>query len=123
MHSVNIVHRDIKPQNILLTADGTVKIADFGKAYEDKGLTNVSPATLAFSPPEGYSGGKADIWALGMSLFVMLFQRMPFEWDDLTDLFECIQDFKLELPECLDEHKKQLLESMLIKDPIQRSLI
>jgi serine/threonine protein kinase len=86
-HQAGIVHRDVKPSNILVTAEGRVKLTDFGiaRAHADATLTQTglmsgSPAYLS---PEVASGGSAsaasDVWALGATLFHALTGRPPYE--------------------------------------------
>ena len=87
-HERGIVHRDIKPANLLLTRDGTVKIADFGLAkHHDDALlgltkTNVAIGTPDFLAPEAWTpntplDGRADVYALGVTLYQMLTGEVP----------------------------------------------
>lgn len=86
-----IIHRDIKPQNILVgyEADGLrVRVSDFGLAKSVNPLTLLATAagTLAFKPPEIFAGSKsdsvsADVWALGVTLYLLLTDKLPFDVD------------------------------------------
>lgn len=86
-HHEGIVHRDVKPQNILLAPDGTVKVADFGVARALAAVTITEPGvvmgTVQYMSPEQARGagvGRAsDIYALGVVLYEMLTGRLPFE--------------------------------------------
>ena len=90
LHSeLNIVHRDIKPANILMDETGSPLLVDFGKAKqlrsEEEDQTTSIQGTYTFLPPECcsfetdvYSMKKADIWALGMTIFCLTFNRFPF---------------------------------------------
>lgn len=86
-HKNKVIHRDIKPGNILLTSDDTVKITDFGiaKVFGIEGLTSVGVmmGTPWYSSPEQILGGKiderTDIYSLGVTLFEMLTGKVPFE--------------------------------------------
>lgn len=83
-HERGLVHRDVKPANLLITSDGTLKILDFGVAQvprADATLADRRPGTEAYMPPEQRHGaqvdGRADVWALGLVLCEMLTGRRP----------------------------------------------
>ncbi|HYY77345.1 MAG TPA: protein kinase [Gaiellaceae bacterium] len=93
-HSSGLVHRDVKPQNLLLRDDGTVKIADFGiaRAVEATNLTQIGSilGTAAYLSPEQAEGepvtAAADIYSLGVVLYELLTGRTPHEFSSLADL-------------------------------------
>lgn len=88
IHSMNIIHRDIKPDNVLKFKDGHVVIADFSvskilEAPEGDELLDDTDGTPAFYSPEEcrgdpYYGKPADVWAYGMTLYVMIYGKLPF---------------------------------------------
>ena len=93
-HAAGLVHRDVKPQNLLLREDGTVKVADFGiaRAAETTALTQVGTVlgTAAYLSPEQALGEQvtaaADVYSLGAVLYELLTGRPPYEFDSLADL-------------------------------------
>ena len=83
-HKNHIIHRDIKPQNIIISRDGKVKVTDFGiaKAATSNTITSNVMGSVHYTSPEqargGYSDEKSDIYSLGITLFEMLTGRVPF---------------------------------------------
>ena len=83
-HNNHIIHRDIKPQNIMISKDGKVKVTDFGiaKAVSSNTITSNVMGSVHYTSPEqargGYSDEKSDIYSLGITLFEMLTGRVPF---------------------------------------------
>ena len=83
-HSNHIIHRDIKPQNIIISRDGKVKVTDFGiaKAATSNTITSNVMGSVHYTSPEqargGYSDERSDIYSLGISIFEMLTGRVPF---------------------------------------------
>lgn len=86
-HNNHIIHRDIKPQNIIISKDGKVKVTDFGiaKAATSNTITSNVMGSVHYTSPEqargGYSDEKSDIYSLGITLFEMLTGRVPFNGD------------------------------------------
>ncbi|XP_076917965.1 serine/threonine-protein kinase GRIK2-like [Bidens hawaiensis] len=128
LHSHNIVHGDIKPDNLLITATGTVKIADFSvsQVFEDENdMLRRSPGTPVFTAPEcclgkSYHGKTADTWAVGVTLHCMIFGQYPFLGDTLQDTYDKILNNDVFLPDNLNPSLKDLIEGLLCKDPIER---
>ena len=93
-HAAGLVHRDVKPQNLLLREDGTVKVADFGiaRAAETTALTQIGTVlgTAAYLSPEQALGEEvtaaADVYSLGAVLYELLTGRPPYEFESLADL-------------------------------------
>jgi tetratricopeptide (TPR) repeat protein/predicted Ser/Thr protein kinase len=95
-HGQAVIHRDLKPSNIFVTADGTVKLLDFGIAKHLEGLdaavdqtrTGLRLLTPAYAAPEQIRGGRvglqADVYALGVILYELLTDRLPYDLDGRT---------------------------------------
>ncbi|KAL8204718.1 hypothetical protein R6Q57_010341 [Mikania cordata] len=128
LHAHNIVHGDIKPDNLLITATGTVKIADFSvsQVFEDENdMLRRSPGTPVFTAPEcclgkSYHGKTADIWAVGVTLYCMIFGQYPFLGDTLQDTYDKIVNNIVFLPEDMNPLLRNLIVGLLCKDPVQR---
>jgi [calcium/calmodulin-dependent protein kinase] kinase len=130
LHSRKIVHRDIKPENLLLDNTNTLKIADFGVSEEwtdNDAMLKKSAGTPAFLAPETLNGtsfgGKAiDIWAAGVTLYCMIYGRVPFKGRTITDLHEKILTREVKFPEDIpiSHDLKDLLTQLLDKNPETR---
>ena len=86
-HNRNIVHRDIKPQNIIISTDGKVKVTDFGiaRAASSNTISTNAMGSVHYSSPEqvrgGYSDYKSDIYSLGITMYEMVTGMVPFDGD------------------------------------------
>ena len=101
-HSNHIIHRDIKPQNIIISKEGKVKVTDFGiaKAATSNTITSNVMGSVHYTSPEqargGYSDEKSDIYSLGITMFEMLTGRVPFNGE--TTVAIAIKHIQEELP-------------------------
>uniref|UniRef100_A0A166DG72 non-specific serine/threonine protein kinase n=2 Tax=Daucus carota subsp. sativus TaxID=79200 RepID=A0A166DG72_DAUCS len=128
LHAHNIVHGDIKPDNLLITSSGTVKIIDFGVSQvfeDDNDVLRRSPGTPVFTAPEcclglTYHGKAADTWAAGATLYCMVLGNYPFLGDNLHDTYDKIVSNELFLPDNMNPLLKDLIQGLLCKDPDQR---
>ena len=101
-HNNHIIHRDIKPQNIIISREGKVKVTDFGiaKAATSNTITSNVMGSVHYTSPEqargGYSDEKSDIYSLGITMFEMLTGRVPFNGE--TTVAIAIKHIQEELP-------------------------
>ncbi len=116
-HSRGIVHRDIKPQNIMVLRDGTVKVTDFGIACLSNGSnpSNEAIGSVHYISPEqakgDYTDNRSDIYSAGVVLYEMLTSRLPFEGSDPVSVaiqhFSAVplspREIDLEIPEALEQ--------------------
>ncbi|KAI4876235.1 hypothetical protein NFI96_011015, partial [Prochilodus magdalenae] len=131
LHSQGIVHKDIKPGNLLLTTDGALKISDLGVAealhpFAEDDTCRTSQGSPAFQPPEiangldTFSGFKVDIWSAGVTLYNITTSLYPFEGDNIYKLFENIGKGDYTIPEDCGPLLTDLLRGMLEYDPVKR---
>lgn len=131
LHAQGIIHRDIKPDNLLLTGDDCLKIVDFGvsEMFEKSAdmRTAKSAGSPAFLPPElcmarhgDISGKAADIWSMGISLYCLKYGRLPFHRDNVLEMYDSIRNEDLAIPPDEDPNLVDLLHRVLQKDPEQR---
>lgn len=91
-HAANIIHRDIKPQNIIISKDGKIKVTDFGiaKATTSNTVSSNAMGSVHYTSPEqargGFSDAKSDIYSVGITLFEMATGRLPFEGDSTVSI-------------------------------------
>jgi serine/threonine protein kinase len=127
VHEVGVVHRDVKPANILLGPDGRVVLADFGiaKAADSPALTisGVLLGSPSYLAPErargGRAGAAADMWALGASLFAAVEGHPPFERDGVLASLTAVVADELE-PSPHAGPLWPVIEGLLLKDPAAR---
>lgn len=86
-HAANIIHRDIKPQNVIISRDGKVKVTDFGiaKAVTSNTISTNAMGSVHYTSPEqargGFSDAKSDIYSIGITLYEMATGQVPFDGD------------------------------------------
>lgn len=129
-HKLNILHRDIKLDNIILDSEGVIKVGDFGvsKIINPTELMYDQWGTPAYIAPEilkdkGYRGFGIDIWSAGVVLYAMLYGTVPFRAQNMNDLHDMIIKAKYTLKPEISEEARDLLRGILEVDPKKRLTI
>ena len=128
-HALNIVHGDIKPDNIMITADDTVRLIDFGLSKQLRGNSRLTECRGSpyFMAPEVLNCSfhtKADIWSLGVVLYTLVCGYLPFQGANAAEVYRKIRagDFHFNHPEfaSVSEECKDLIRKLLTGDQNRR---
>ncbi|EAY17404.1 CAMK family protein kinase [Trichomonas vaginalis G3] len=135
LHDQGIVHQDIKPSNVLIFSDGSVKISDFGIGHRFQSADTVV-GTPAYQAPEVFGSEeepeeenldeepldpcKEDVWSLGISLYQTKFLRLPYTGANVYEIASMIRTTDLEIPPDVSPELKDLITHMLTVDPMKR---
>ena len=126
LHAQGIVHQDLKPSNIMLFADGSVKIGDFGIGHSFQSAETVV-GSPAYQAPEFFDENeddidpvKEDIWSLGVTLYETAFGRLPFVGETVYEIAMNVRRTELEFGDEVSDEFKDLLKHILCVDPEKR---
>lgn len=126
-HDRMVTHRDLKPENILLDSNLHVKVADFGlsNSMKDGEFLKTSCGSPNYASPEvvsgkAYVGPEVDIWSCGVVLYALLCGSLPFDDENVPNLFRKIKHGNFTLPGHLSSEAKDLIVHMLVVDPTRR---
>ncbi|XP_069330541.1 maternal embryonic leucine zipper kinase isoform X3 [Eulemur rufifrons] len=129
VHSQGYAHRDLKPENLLFDEYHKLKLIDFGLCAKPKGDKDYHLQTccgsLAYAAPEliqgnSYLGSEADVWSMGILLYVLMCGFLPFDDDNVMALYKKIMRGKYDVPKWLSPSSILLLQQMLQVDPKKR---
>ena len=130
IHSQNIVHRDIKLDNILIDLQNNIKVCDFGvsKQLKKGDIMHDQCGTPAYIAPEilknqGYEGFAVDIWSSGVVLYAMLSGTVPFKANNMNDLHKIIIKGNFQVIKDISEEAQHLISCLLEIDPKRRITI
>ncbi|KAL9240655.1 hypothetical protein vseg_014848 [Gypsophila vaccaria] len=129
-HRNMVVHRDLKPENLLLDSHHNVKIADFGLSniMRDGHFLKTSCGSPNYAAPEVisgklYAGPEVDVWSCGVILYALLCGTLPFDDENIPNLFKKIKGGLYTLPSHLSPGARDLIPRMLVVDPMKRITI
>jgi len=127
LHKQKIIYRDIKPENVMVSVKGYIKIIDFGTVKEIQDRTSTIIGTSHYMAPEitkgeGYSF-QVDIWSIAICMYEFFCGKLPFgeDYDDPMDIYRAVSQEELTFPSFVkDEKFMQLMNKMLRKSPTNR---
>ncbi|MGA8181724.1 MAG: protein kinase [Desulfobacterales bacterium] len=119
-HNLEVIHRDIKPGNVMVRPDGTITLLDFGAAKELKGKTfseTVTGSRPYMSPEQimGKSQRRSDVWAIGVVMYVLYTGMFPFYHEVEKILMDMILEMPPSLPSKFNENLNQEIERIIMK--------
>ena len=128
IHTLGIVHRDIKPENILLNKQKTIlKLVDFGlsNSYKHGDLLKTACGSPCYAAPEMISGKEydglySDLWSCGVVLYCMLVGKLPFDDEDIKELYNNIKHANYFIPSFLSDISQDMLKRILTTNPRKR---
>ncbi|XP_015605480.1 serine/threonine-protein kinase fused [Cephus cinctus] len=127
LHSNRVLHRDLKPQNVLLEANGVAKLCDFGFARSMSTgthvLTSIKGTPLYMAPElieECPYDHNADLWSLGCIVYELIVGTPPFQTTSILHLVRLIRFEAVKWPDFISPNCKSFLQGLLQKDPLQR---
>ncbi|VDN21113.1 unnamed protein product [Cylicostephanus goldi] len=125
LHLRNIVYRDLKPENLLLSKNGHVKLSDFGLAKVLKGKTYTICGTAEYMAPEillkkGY-GAEVDWWSLGILIYELISGSPPFCGINDDETFDLIKKGDVQVSSEFHGEVRDVVEMLLSRDPTKRS--
>lgn len=130
LHSNRVAHRDLKLENFVVTADGQLRVIDFGLSARVTPQSKLGDmcGSMAYSPPEivnsqPYDGTAADVWSLGIVLYTLLLGGFPFYAPDPDRMKDQITHARLRFPKWLGESARELIVSMLQRNADHRICI
>ncbi|KXS16880.1 Pkinase-domain-containing protein, partial [Gonapodya prolifera JEL478] len=130
-HQNSIIHRDLKPENLLLDANKCIKIIDFGFGNtfnRDGSLLDTFCGSPFYAAPEmilgrAYRGPEVDMWSLGVILFALLCGHLPFDDDNMKELYKKIAAGTYKSPDYLMPDARHLISRLITVDPAKRATL
>lgn len=120
-HEQHIIHRDIKPQNMLISMDGKVKVADFGiaRAVSSQTMNSTVVGTVHYISPEqargGFSDERSDLYSLGITMYEMVTGRVPFDGENTVTVALSHLEEPIPVPSLLNPEVTPSLERIILK--------
>ncbi|XP_065183268.1 uncharacterized protein LOC135814129 [Sycon ciliatum] len=127
LHGIEVIHRDVKPHNMLLCAGGQLKLCDMGTAVrlDDPGQARSGGGTPNYMAPEIFNSDQlpmkaSDLWSLGATLFFLLEKKAPFQAKDIASVQQRVCSCDYELAKTVPAWAKSLIAQLLQPDPGRR---
>ncbi|KAH9248767.1 hypothetical protein BASA81_013562 [Batrachochytrium salamandrivorans] len=129
-HQNAVIHRDLKPENLLLDERKCIKIIDFGfgNNFTLNGLLDTFCGSPFYAAPEmilgkKYEGPEVDMWSLGVILFALLCGHLPFDDDNMKELYKKISTGNYKCPDYLPQDARHLIGRLITVDPKKRATL